>query len=259
MPFTGSHPAAVLPLKPWCKQTPYFAALVVGSMSPDFGYFSPIDLNTRYSHTLEGIVAMDLPISVLALILVLLVRKSFCHLFPNPHRDFLLSLCQKPIVSWKMVLITILCLLFASWTHVVWDGFTHALSPVVQHSVWLRKETGLGMPIYRIIQHVSTLLGGLILLLAYRHALKKKGYSLWPLFYVSEIKRYGLWLIIVISSLGWGFIKNFSRVSSLKEFYDYQVFAFHFVVSSMACGFYLLASALIAWQFFPSFRKMLAS
>jgi hypothetical protein len=259
MPFTGSHPAAVLPLKPWCKQTPYFAALVVGSMSPDFGYFSPIDLNTRYSHTLEGIIVMNLPLSILALILVLLARKSFCHLLPNPHRDFLLSLCQKPIVSWKMVLITILCLLFGAWTHVVWDSFTHAASPLVKNSAWMRLETRLGMPIYRVMQHASTLVGGLILLLAYRHALKKKGHALWPLFYISEIKRYGLWLIIGILSLLWGFAKNYSRVKSFDDLYDYQVFAFHFVVSSMAFGFCLLALALLAWHFFHSFRKWLAS
>lgn len=257
MPFTGSHPAAVLPLKHWCKQTPYFAALVVGSMSPDFGYFSPIEMNTRYSHTLEGTIFMDLPVGTAALLLVLMLRQSFCQLLPNPHRDFSLSLCIKPNFSWKTVLITLLCLLFGALTHVIWDSFTHGLSPLVRKSEWLRKEPWFEIPIYRIIQHTSTLLGGMILLWAYGHALKKKGYSLWPLFYVSELKRYGLWLLMGIVSLGLGFSNNYSRANSLKEFYNYQIFAFHFVVSSIAIGFCLLALTLLAWQFFPSFRKML--
>ncbi|MEZ5405880.1 MAG: DUF4184 family protein [Verrucomicrobiia bacterium] len=257
MPFTGSHPIAVLPLKRWFSETPYFAALVVGSMSPDFGYFSPIDVNTHYSHTLEGMVVMDWPASVLILILVLAIRKSFCQLLPNPHRDFLSSLCVKPNVSVKIIFITLFCLLFGALTHVIWDSFTHGLSPIVKQSIWLRKETELGMPIYRVIQHTSTLVGGLILLLAYRCALKKKGYSFWPLFHASECKRYVLWLIIGALSLGLSFVKNYSRVSSFDEFYNYQVFAFHFVANSIAIGLGAVILTLLTWQFFPFFRRKL--
>ena len=122
---------------------------------------------------------MDLPISIVALLIVLLVRKSFCQLFPNPHRDFLSEFCVKPNFSWKMIFVILLCLWFGTVTHVVWDGFTHASSPLIRNSNWLKKEPWLDMPIYRIIQHMSTLIGGLVLLLAYRKALHKNNYFLW--------------------------------------------------------------------------------
>ncbi|MBA3727450.1 MAG: DUF4184 family protein, partial [Armatimonadetes bacterium] len=38
MPWTFSHPAAVLPLRRLCPQSLDFAALVIGSTTPDIGY-----------------------------------------------------------------------------------------------------------------------------------------------------------------------------------------------------------------------------
>ncbi|MDQ7908342.1 DUF4184 family protein [Phytohabitans sp. ZYX-F-186] len=42
MPFTGSHPAAVLPLVRWGLPP---AALVIGSMVPDLPYYLPTPVN----------------------------------------------------------------------------------------------------------------------------------------------------------------------------------------------------------------------
>jgi Domain of unknown function (DUF4184) len=39
MPWTLAHPAAVLPLRPLCPHRLSFGALVVGSVSPDIGYY----------------------------------------------------------------------------------------------------------------------------------------------------------------------------------------------------------------------------
>ena len=56
MPFTGSHPAAVLPLlgTPLCA-----SALVIGSMIPDLPYYAPLPLGSRLTHSLAGIVGVD--------------------------------------------------------------------------------------------------------------------------------------------------------------------------------------------------------
>lgn len=257
MPFTGSHPAAILPFKRWCKQTPYFVALVIGSMSPDFGYFSPVEINTRYSHTLEGIVVMDLPTSISVLFLVLVIRKSFCYLLPNPHRNFLLSFCAKPSFSWKMVLITLLCLSFGALTHVVWDSLTHGISPLVRKSEWLKKEPWFEIPIYRLIQHTSTLLGGLILLIAYYQTLRKKGYRIWPKEESQERKRYGIWFSIGMVSLMISFAKTKLGFGPLQNSYDYQIFAFRFVVSSLSIAFVLIVLMWLSWWLFPKFRSWL--
>ena len=60
MPFTGSHPAAVLPLMRWGLMP---SALVIGSMVPDLPYFLPVpDLGNTHSliglqdHKMGGVV-----------------------------------------------------------------------------------------------------------------------------------------------------------------------------------------------------------
>ena len=50
MPFTISHAAAVLPLK---KSPLPLAALMIGSMSPDFSYFLPMSLANTSWHNLR--------------------------------------------------------------------------------------------------------------------------------------------------------------------------------------------------------------
>ena len=53
MPFTLSHPAAVIPLRRWG----IFSALIIGSIMPDSVYFLPfMDEHDRFAHTLPGIV-----------------------------------------------------------------------------------------------------------------------------------------------------------------------------------------------------------
>ena len=62
MPFTGSHPAAVLPF----LGTPLPAsALVIGSMAPDFPYYLPFQ-PALYTHTALSIVTTDLLLGALA-------------------------------------------------------------------------------------------------------------------------------------------------------------------------------------------------
>ncbi len=54
MPFTFSHPAAVLPFTRLTPRYLNFAALVIGSTTPDMGYFLH-DLRYRHlAHTFGG-------------------------------------------------------------------------------------------------------------------------------------------------------------------------------------------------------------
>jgi len=66
MPFTPSHAVAILPF----ARTPLpAAALVIGSMAPDLQYFVPIGLTRSASHSWPGIITIDLPIGIVALLL----------------------------------------------------------------------------------------------------------------------------------------------------------------------------------------------
>src|SRR4051794_229088 len=65
MPFTGSHPAAVLPLIGLGLPP---AALVIGSMVPDLPYFLPLGHGFQ-THTLVAVFTVDPLIGVICLAL----------------------------------------------------------------------------------------------------------------------------------------------------------------------------------------------
>jgi hypothetical protein len=93
MPWTLSHPAIVLPLRRFSPQPLDFAALVIGSMTPDIGfYIDRFDLST-FAHTLPGSFLACLPTGVILLFFYYLFCRPVCYALPSPHRQALLPLC----------------------------------------------------------------------------------------------------------------------------------------------------------------------
>src|SRR3954465_14023561 len=79
MPFTLSHPAAILPLR---KYLP-LSALLIGSMSPDFEYPLRLAAVSRFSHSLPAIFYFCLPVSLLLLLLFhRLIKRPALELLP---------------------------------------------------------------------------------------------------------------------------------------------------------------------------------
>src|SRR5574338_195989 len=78
MPFTFSHPAAVLPLGYFPKRFISMTGLVIGSTAPDFEYFIRMKNRSYYSHTWLGLLWFDLPlVIILAFIYHGIVRNMF--------------------------------------------------------------------------------------------------------------------------------------------------------------------------------------
>lgn len=128
MPFTFSHPAAVLPLalipKKWLSVT----GMVIGSITPDFEYFFNMRQNSIYSHTWSGIFWFDLP---LALILVYLydslIKKSIIEnlpLFLN-RRFSGFETTSRNLNKVKDFAIVVFSLLIGILSHIIWDKLTH--------------------------------------------------------------------------------------------------------------------------------------
>src|SRR5215475_12559583 len=65
MPFTASHPAAVLALARWGLPG---SALVIGSIAPDMPMFLPITEVTHFAHTPPGIPTIDLAIGAVGFV-----------------------------------------------------------------------------------------------------------------------------------------------------------------------------------------------
>src|SRR3954468_10318059 len=85
MPFTLSHPLAVVPLRGLCPRWLNFAALVIGSTSPDFGYFIQQFDAAAFAHSGWGTLEICLPTGLLALSIFYLLRQPLCYILPQPH------------------------------------------------------------------------------------------------------------------------------------------------------------------------------
>ncbi|NUT94258.1 MAG: DUF4184 family protein [Saccharothrix sp.] len=159
MPFTFAHPAAVLPL----RHTLWFPALAAGSIAPDIAYYLPVPGGADSTHSLLGIVGIDLLLGILLL--------ALGHLFLTP----LLALASagwrarvarpRPTPTWRAAGIVVLSLVAGAATHIAWDTFTHTDGVVVRHWDLLRVSIVGPHRLYNVIGYVSSL-GGLVVLAA---------------------------------------------------------------------------------------------
>lgn len=168
MPFTAAHPAIILPLlqiqSRWLSTT----GLVVGSIAPDFEYFITLGFSSYFSHSVLGILCFNLPISFLiATIFHLLVRDVVIKYLPAIIQKRVAAV--KPL-DWLAYLkrhwfIFMVSALVGACSHIFWDDFTHVegysqrILPVLRDHVTVY---GKRFYVARIIQHASTLVGGLL-------------------------------------------------------------------------------------------------
>ncbi len=171
MPFTFSHPAIVLPLAYLPKKWVSFTGLIIGSITPDFEYFIRMKIKSDYSHTIEGVFWFDLPLGILlAFIFHIIVRNPLIENLPT----ILHSKCTNLITfdwntyfkrNWFTVITS---LLIGVFSHLFWDGFTHengyfvVFLPVLRETIVFLE---MQIPLFKLVQHSSTLVGALILLL----------------------------------------------------------------------------------------------
>lgn len=169
MPFTFSHPAIVLPLTFLPRHWFSLTGLVIGSLTPDFEYFLRMRIKSNYSHTIDGLFWFDLPLGIL-----------LAFLFHNIVRDRLFDNVPTFLKSrfsifkqfdWnkhfkRNWLIVTTSILIGAASHIFWDSFTHDNGYFVQTIPALQSSfdfLGGQIPILKILQHSSTLLGGLVI------------------------------------------------------------------------------------------------
>lgn len=162
MPFTLSHPAAVLPLWRPLARFGVLSALVVGSFAPDFPYYLGVRGMRPYTHSLLGIAWFGVPAGWLAYLgFQLLLRRPAVFLLPAPLRA---RLDPGPWIG-RFLPVTV-SLAVGALTHVAWDAFTHSGGTLVREFPALRALGTLwGHPVwsYRVLQNASTLLGAAVI------------------------------------------------------------------------------------------------
>jgi hypothetical protein len=163
VPFTGSHPAAVLP---FLRSPLPASALVIGSMAPDFPYYLPWSTSWP-THTPLGVVTVDLVLAAAgwAVWHGVLAAPALEHA-PAPLRDRLTGRVRtglRPrLTSVRSLALVVAGLLLGTATHVLWDEFTHPGRWATEHIAVLA-ATEHGRPGYSWAQDLSSLVGALVL------------------------------------------------------------------------------------------------
>lgn len=175
MPFTLAHPAAVMPLRR-IRYLPTIA-LVIGSLLPDLPYYLPSRVHTQAwldLHSLSGSAVIGIPLGMLILAAVVFLRRELTALMPERAKWVAMreaeTLVNRP-VNW---LLAVPALLIGSWTHILWDGFTHGGTWITRRVDALNAPVNLfdlyTGPLSHALQYVSSIVGLLIIACWYRLA-----------------------------------------------------------------------------------------
>ncbi|MGW2095429.1 DUF4184 family protein [Promicromonospora sukumoe] len=230
MPFTLSHPAAVLP---FVRRPFSAAALVAGAVAPDVPYFArstpvPVSaqswyepfMNATTSHTLVGAVTVSLPYALVLYGFLRAARRPVGGLLPGvvgpgaagpgagggvgpgaggrsaPGPTAAGTLLRRS--GWVL-----LSLVIGIATHLVWDSFTHGDGYVVTHVPLLSAPAFGDLTWARLLQHVSTVVG-LVVIAVYLW--RRRGSFGWGAARqsatVRRTTRRGLWAVVAVAVVG---------------------------------------------------------
>lgn len=252
MPGTFSHPLAVVPLRRFCPGPLNFAALVIGSLSPDFGYYVRQFPLAKFAHTIPGTFAVCLPSGLAAVGLFYLLRRPLCFTLPQPHRSALMPLAlRQPAFSFSSVLIIALCVLVGAWTHTIWDSFTHHGGWSVEHFAVLRAPLisvgATTLPVSYVLQQTSTFAGGVFLAILYFRWLRRQARpASAEVESFSDRWRYGLLGLLAVLALAFAVPSALRMASHYEGYLAFRVFVFRTGVYSAAAFIPLLVLASIA-------------
>jgi hypothetical protein len=158
MPFTLAHPAVVVPLARRAPRWFELPALVVGSMSPDFEYFVYLRPVRTIGHDLIGIPLLCVPAGLLIYWLFEhVMKRPTVFLLPRGLRERLWPLRRTP--STGRIGAVVVSIALGAFSHIAWDAFTHENGWVVERWPMLSVQATDGPPVYRVLQHGSTVVG----------------------------------------------------------------------------------------------------
>ena len=235
MPFTFSHPAIVLPLTYLPRKWYSLTGLVIGSLTPDFEYFLRMKVQSNYSHTLSGAFGFDLPLGILlAFIFQDIVRNKLFDNLPTflnsrllAFKDFNWNKYFKK--NWFVVVVSII---IGTLSHIFLDSFTHDSGFFVQTIPSLKSKInvlGIQLPVFKILQHGSTIIGGVVIIYAILKLPANK-----KIIAQFNLKYWGLWTVLTLTIIS---LKIFSGL-------DYRLYG-QVIVTGVSAG--LISLILTSW------------
>ena len=160
MPFTASHPAAVLPL---LRIGVPASALVIGCLAPDLPYYLPTPVTAIQTHTVAGVFGADLLLGLVAFLvwhlwlvppLVWAAPAAVQRRIPRSARGGLAS----RLASARDLALVAAGLVIGALTHVAWDAFTHAGMWGPRTLPWLSTPV-MQLELFRWLQLASSAAG----------------------------------------------------------------------------------------------------
>lgn len=169
MPFTFAHPVITMPW--WKRKNLPVSALIIGCMAPDFEYFVRFRAAGEWSHDGWGILFFNLPVIVTLFIMFERVVRHVVNAYLPAWLPYRWSSGARMPDSFKGWVVVCLLGMAGAGSHLLWDQFTHQGAWVVNHIPLLTEVIHLGameIPVYKLAQHESTLVG-LLLTLGWVH------------------------------------------------------------------------------------------
>jgi len=165
VPFTFSHPAAILPIHSKWREWLSLPPLVIGSLIPDAGYYLPMPEHYKANaHTWSGALLFSLPVGIVVLLIFYWIAPEIVYLLPSPYREVLEPRVAAPMTSLGEALLAFCGLVIGVETHILWDSFTHQTGWLVERVAFLRSPFwGGAVPVFYALQVLSSVAGLCIL------------------------------------------------------------------------------------------------
>jgi Domain of unknown function (DUF4184) len=172
VPFTLAHAAAAWPLR---RTRLILPAVVVGTFAPDFIYFVRLSPGVHFGHTLPGVFALDLPLSLAVLWLFYATMREPMVAFLPEQIQRRIRPCPRMFRFWGPARLALIIgsILAGAGTHILWDSFTHTTFWPYRH--WRLLSETVGLPIvgtveyYKLFQYGSTVAGSAVLGIWFLH------------------------------------------------------------------------------------------
>jgi hypothetical protein len=179
MPYTISHTAVVLPLARFLARRRLLGAVLIGSMVPDFGVFSPWALTRIETHSLLALLTFCLPVGLLSYwIFQFLIKPAMAEILPDgPYSRWQAFKNPEPVGSPMQWLLAAAGILIGAVSHLALDGFSHdggrgvRLFPALDEPVFdIGRHHVVGT---RLIQDFGSVVGLVLVFAIVLHGLRR--------------------------------------------------------------------------------------
>lgn len=163
MPWTFSHPAAIVPISRLSKNKLPLIPLAIGSCSPDFGYYLNEWVLAARTHDFISSLTTILPVCLVMFAVIILLRDAILFLLPKRLSKVIeIHIPSVGIPNLQTVFFTILAIIVGIYSHILWDSFTHNPNyfkdwwPFINAKITLN---AFEIRLYKLLQHTSTIVG----------------------------------------------------------------------------------------------------